>query len=102
MLEELRLKQQKENAYAAIERETKAHLKREKADRMKKIQIYRRQKLLQKIVDDREKIGKHLEEKEELQNQRRMANMQASLERERLNAMLEEMKKKHSKGFATP
>ena len=100
MLEELREKQQKENAYAAVEREMRANRKREKAERMRKIQTYQRHLLFLKIMEDRNKIGKQLEEREALQSQRRMANMQASIERQKANALMEDMKRKHTRRCA--
>ena len=97
MLGELREKQQRENAYAAVEREMRAHQKKEKAERMRKIQTYQRHMLFLKIMEDRNKIRKQLEEREALQSQRRMANMQASIEREKLNVLMEDMKRKHTR-----
>ena len=94
MLEQMRTKQQRKNAYAAVEREMRANMKREKAERMRKIQTYQRQILFQKIMENRNKICRQMEEKEALQRQRRLANMQASMERQKLNALMEDMKKK--------
>eukprot|EP00210_Caulerpa_lentillifera_P000637 g616.t1 len=99
VLELLKDKQAKRNAYTAAEREMKSNMKREKAERMKKIQTYQRQMLFERIMEDRLKIGKQLEEKEELQRQRRLANMEASIQRERLNIVMEDMKKKQINNF---
>lgn len=91
--------QAKKNALTSAEREMKSNMKRDKAERMKKIQTYQRQLLFEKIMQDRVKISKQIGEKEELQRQRRLANMEASIQREKLNTVMEEMKKKQLNTF---
>ncbi len=55
-------------------------------------QAYQRQLLLEKIMDENEKTAQLLKQRQAIQEQRKAANMRASLHRNKVNQLMESMK----------
>ena len=58
---------------------------------MKRVQAYHRNKLLDKIMSETQRARSLVELKRELQERRKQANVQASMQRQQLSAMYERM-----------
>jgi hypothetical protein len=59
-------------------------------------QAYQRQLLLEKIMDENEKTAQLLAQRRFIQEQRKAANMTASLHRNKVNQLMESMKTSHN------
>jgi hypothetical protein len=59
-------------------------------------QAYQRQLLLEKIMDENEKTAQLLAQRQFIQEQRKAANMNASLHRNKVNQLMESMKNIHN------
>lgn len=59
-------------------------------------QAYQRQLLLEKIMDENEKTAQLLAQRRFIQEQRKAANMTASLHRNKVNQLMESMKSSHN------
>ena len=59
-------------------------------------QAYQRQLLLEKIMDENEKTAQLLAQRRFIQEQRKAANMTASLHRNKVNQLMESMKTVHN------
>ncbi|WIA18967.1 hypothetical protein OEZ85_003636 [Tetradesmus obliquus] len=79
-----------------IERELFDSLRRDKVDSIQKMQAYQRQLLLEKIMDENEKTAQLLAQRQFIQEQRKAANMSASLHRNKVNQLMESMKNIHN------
>lgn len=60
------------------------------------LQAYQRQLLLEKIMDENEKTAQLLAQRRFIQEQRKAANMTASLHRNKVNQLMESMKSSHN------
>lgn len=79
-----------------IERELFDSLRRDKVDSIQKMQAYQRQLLLEKIMDENEKTAGLLAQRRFIQEQRKAANMTASLHRNKVNELMASMKSVHN------
>lgn len=59
------------------------------------MQAYQRQLLLEKIMDENDKTAQLLSQRRFIQEQRKAANMTASLHRNKVNQLMETMKNVH-------
>lgn len=75
-----------------IERELFDSLRRDKVDSIQKMQAYQRQLLLEKIMDENDKTAQLLAQRRFIQEQRKAANMTASLHRNKVNQLMDSMK----------
>lgn len=92
LLAEINAQRKKENDRRKVERDLFNSLRLDKVDAMNKMQMYQRQVLLEKIMDENEKTRSLLMARSELQDERKAANMQASLHRQMLNQIMDNMK----------
>lgn len=61
-------------------------------DAIQKIQLYQRHQLLERILNDDEKTRRMMKERQTLQNQRKMANMHASMMRQAMSSAMDGMR----------
>ncbi|KIY92746.1 flagellar associated protein [Monoraphidium neglectum] len=69
------------NSQRRVERELFNGLRRDKVDSIQKMQAYQRQLLLERIMEENEKTARMLEQRQAIQEQRKSANMNASMHR---------------------
>ncbi|KAL3161160.1 hypothetical protein ABBQ38_009531 [Trebouxia sp. C0009 RCD-2024] len=79
------------NACKSLERKLDLDLKREKVEAGKRRDMYQRNQLLHKIQDETEKARSLLDARAQLQQQRKMANMGASFQRQKLLQAMEKL-----------
>ena len=60
------------------------------------VQAYQRQLLLEKIMDENDKTAHLLSQRQTIQEQRKAANMAASMHRNKVNQLMESMKNVHN------
>lgn len=94
LLAEINMQRKKENDRRKVEHDLFNNLRLDKVDAMNKMQLYQRQQLLEKIMDENDKTRELLSARQELQDQRKQANMQASLHRYMLNSLMDQLKLK--------
>lgn len=80
-----------DNACRNLEKKLDLDLKREKVEAMKRRDMYQRNQLLHKIQSETEKAHDLLEQRTSLQQQRKMANMTASFQRQKLLQSMEKL-----------
>lgn len=80
------------NASRRVDRELHGALRRDKVDAILKTQAYHRQLLLEKIMDENAKTERLLEQRRAIQEQRKGANMAASMRRRKVAAAMESMR----------
>uniref|UniRef100_A0A7S0UY20 Uncharacterized protein n=1 Tax=Polytomella parva TaxID=51329 RepID=A0A7S0UY20_9CHLO len=76
-----------------VEKEFELKLRMDKADELQKVNLFQRQTLLEKILDDYERTRMIMRERQEVQERRKMANMEASIQRQKLLESFEEMRR---------
>ncbi|KAK9817058.1 hypothetical protein WJX72_008938 [[Myrmecia] bisecta] len=79
------------NQRRALEKKLNLDVKREKVEAMKRRDTYERNQLLCKIQGETEKAHSLLEQRSSLQEQRKMANMDASFQRQKLLVAMEKL-----------
>ncbi|KAL6765170.1 hypothetical protein V8C86DRAFT_2462450 [Haematococcus lacustris] len=97
MLSELYEKRRKENDLKRVEQDFQLKLRLDKVDAMQKTSLYQRQELLAKILQEYEKTRSLMRDRTELQRQRKMTNMQSSMQRQAISQVMDALKS--SKGM---
>jgi hypothetical protein len=67
-------------------------LRLDKVDSIQKTNLYHRQQLLEKIMQEYEKTRSMMRERQDLQEQRKMANMHASLQRHAMTQVMDSLR----------
>lgn len=91
-LAELYLKRKKEHDIKKCEAEFELKMRLDKVDALQKTDLYERQQKLEKIMDDYELAREIMREKTDLQARRKAANMQASMQRQTVALVMDELK----------
>ena len=78
-------RRKKENDLKKVETDFQLKLRLDKVDCIQKTALYNRQQLLERIMGDYDKTRELLKERQDLQSQRKMANMNASLQRQMMS-----------------
>lgn len=91
-LAELYQRRKRENDIKKVETEFELKLRLDKVDAIQKTGLYQRQQLLGKIMGEYEQTRHLMRERHKLQDQRKMANMQASLQRQALSAAMDQIR----------
>lgn len=81
-----------ENSRRRVQRQLFQSVRLDKVESMRKMQAYQRQQLFEKIMAENRRIGILLHQREDLQNKRKMANMQASMQRQAMNQLMEKLR----------
>lgn len=92
MLAELYARRKKENDLRRVEQEFQLKLRLDKVDAIQKTGLYGRQQLLEKIMGEYERSRSLMRERQDLQNQRKMANMHASMQRHAMAQAMDSMR----------
>mmetsp|Transcript_36136 Transcript_36136/g.80419 ORF Transcript_36136/g.80419 Transcript_36136/m.80419 type:complete len:530 (-) Transcript_36136:827-2416(-) len=92
MLAELYARRKKENDIKKVETEFELKLRLDKVDMIQKTNLYQRQQLLEKIMNDYDKTRSLMKERQSLQEQRKMANMHASLQRHAMTQVMDQLR----------
>lgn len=91
-LAELYAKRKKEHDIKKCEAEFELKLRLDKVDALQKHSLYRRQQKLGEIMEDYEKARTIMRERNDLQSRRKAANMAASLQRQSIAMVMDELK----------
>lgn len=81
MLADLHNRRKKDHDLKKVDLEFQLKLRLDKVDSIQKTQLYQRQMLLGRIMGDYDKTRNLMRERQELQEQRKMSNMNASMQR---------------------
>jgi len=92
LLAELYARRKKENDIRKVEQEFEMKLRLDKVDSLQKNNLYMRQQNLERIMYEYEKTRTLLRERSELQMQRKMSNMRASIQRQSIQSAIEHLK----------
>mmetsp|Transcript_3797 Transcript_3797/g.6305 ORF Transcript_3797/g.6305 Transcript_3797/m.6305 type:complete len:532 (+) Transcript_3797:99-1694(+) len=88
MLSDLYQRRKKEHDIKKVESEFHLKLRLDKVDSIQKTGLYQRSMLLERIMGDYEKSRSLMRERLDLQDQRKEANMSASLQRQQMSDMM--------------
>ncbi len=75
-----------------MEKEFELKRRLDRVDEIQKVQLYQRQSLLERIMDDYERTRSMMRERHALQTARKEANMTASLHRQQVAQAMEALK----------
>jgi len=78
-------RRKKENDLRKVEADFQLKLRLDKVDSIQKMSLYNRQQLLERIMNDYDRTRELLRERQSLQMQRKMANMNASMQRQMMS-----------------
>lgn len=67
-------------------------LRLDKVDSIQKMNLYHRQTLLEKIMGEYDRTRSMMRERQDLQEQRKMANMHASLQRQAMTQIMDSLR----------
>lgn len=93
VLAELYARRKKENDLKKVESEFELKLRLDKVDALQKTQLYHRHQNLEKIMGEYEKTRTIMRERNELQRRRKMANMQAAMQRQAIAQAMDQLKR---------
>ncbi|MEW5317729.1 MAG: hypothetical protein WDW38_009006 [Sanguina aurantia] len=91
-LAELYAQRKKDNDIRRVEREFELKTRLDKVDSIQKTNLYHRAQLLDKIMDEYERTRAMIQERSAVQEQRKMANMTASLHRHMIAQAMDQLK----------
>ncbi|KAF5839745.1 hypothetical protein DUNSADRAFT_18746 [Dunaliella salina] len=86
------LRRKKENDLKKVDSDFQLKLRLDKVDCIQKMSLYNRQQLLERIMHDYDKTRELLKERQDLQTQRKMANMNASLQRQMMSKAMDSLR----------
>ncbi len=92
MLAQLYAQRKKEHDLKRVDQEFQLKLRLDKVDAIQKTSLYQRQQLLGRIMNDYDRTRNMLRERQDLQEQRKMANMHASLQRQAMAQAMDSLK----------
>lgn len=92
MLENMQKLRVEDNSRKKVQRELFQSMKIAKVDCMRKMHAYQKQQLFEKIMAENERTGLLLHQRRELQHKRKMANMQASIQCQVMNQLMEKLR----------
>lgn len=92
MLENMQKMRAEGNNRKKVQRELFQSMRISKVNSMRKMQAYQKHQLFEKIMEENERTGMLLHQRCELQHKRKMANMQASIQRQLMNQLTEKLK----------
>jgi len=92
LLAELNARRKKENDLRKVDSDFQLKLRLDKVDCIQKMSLYNRQQLLERIMNDYDKTRELLRERQNLQMQRKMANMNASLQRQMMSKAMDSLR----------
>ncbi|KAF5839744.1 hypothetical protein DUNSADRAFT_18746 [Dunaliella salina] len=92
LLAELNARRKKENDLKKVDSDFQLKLRLDKVDCIQKMSLYNRQQLLERIMHDYDKTRELLKERQDLQTQRKMANMNASLQRQMMSKAMDSLR----------
>ncbi|MEW5303604.1 MAG: hypothetical protein WDW36_006280 [Sanguina aurantia] len=91
-LAELYAQRKKDNDIRRVEREFELKTRLDKVDSIQKTNLYHRAQLLDKIMEEYERTRAMIQERSAVQEQRKMANMTASLHRHMIAQAMDQLK----------
>lgn len=93
LLAELYARRKKENDIRKVESEFELKLRLDKVDALQKSNLYQRQQTLDKIMSEYDKTRTIMRERNDLQRRRKMANMQAAMQRQAMSQAMDQLKR---------
>lgn len=91
-LADLAAQRKRENDIRRVEKEFELKKRLDRVDEISKVNLYQRQSLLERIMDDYERTRYLMRERQDLQVQRKQANMSASLHRHQVAQAMDQLK----------
>ncbi|KAG2442802.1 hypothetical protein HXX76_002881 [Chlamydomonas incerta] len=91
-LAELAAARKREHDIRRVEREFELKRRLDRVDEIQKVNLYQRQSLLERIMDDYMRTRSMMRERQSLMQARKEANMAASLQRQQVAAAMEQLK----------